>query len=172
MNIKLEPLSVECTKKLFIFEKENRTFFETMVPSRGEDYYQYDRFLQSLNELLVEQERGEGNYFLIVNEVGVIVGRINLFNVRKHPSFSADLGYRVGKKYLRRGIASISLELLLGKVIVEHKKAEIRAKTTSHNIGSQKILEKHQFVRRVVKEKGVELNGHLFDFLEYYWKNY
>lgn len=171
MNIRLEPLTVEHANNLFIFETENRVFFETMVPSRGNDYYRYDGFLKALNDLVEEQKRGEGNYFLIMGEGESILGRINLFNIRKEPNFSADLGYRVGKKFLGKKVASKSLEQLLKKVTGEHKVVEIRAKTTSHNIGSQKLLEKHHFIIQAVKVNEAILNDQVYDFLEYYWSN-
>jgi [ribosomal protein S5]-alanine N-acetyltransferase len=55
MNIKLELLQKKDSELLFQFETENRAFFETMVPSRGENYYPYDQFLRIMEELLSEQ---------------------------------------------------------------------------------------------------------------------
>jgi [ribosomal protein S5]-alanine N-acetyltransferase len=54
MEIYLDILSAEDAESLFRFETENRTFFERMVPSRGDAYYQYDHFLAILEDLLKE----------------------------------------------------------------------------------------------------------------------
>lgn len=55
MKIKLGILQKKDAEPLFQFETENRAFFETMVPSRGENYYKYDQFLRIMEELLSEQ---------------------------------------------------------------------------------------------------------------------
>ncbi|GAE26422.1 hypothetical protein JCM9140_2479 [Halalkalibacter wakoensis JCM 9140] len=171
MEIKLESLTIEHAKPLWQFERENRSFFETMVPSRGDDYYIYNKFIQFLQELLKEQERGEGQYYLIVNSQNTILGRINLFNVLENPSFSAEIGYRIGEPYLFKGIASRSIEMVMKHLNKKYKKMEVIAKTTSHNYGSQKILEKNGFRLTEIEKDGATLNLELYDFLYYTWSN-
>jgi ribosomal-protein-alanine N-acetyltransferase len=171
MNIKLEPLLLDRALELFKFEMENRDFFETLVMSRGDDYYSFDYFKESLQDLLKEQELGIGQYFLIVNEEGTIVGRINLFNIEQQPTYSADLGYRVGRDFLRKGIATKSVKLLINKLESVYKEIEIRAKTTTHNVGSQKILERSGFMMIEGQREKVIVNDFEFNFLEYYWNN-
>ena len=43
MLVKLQEKHFE---KLFKFELENRGYFEEMVPSRGDDYYNLETFIQ------------------------------------------------------------------------------------------------------------------------------
>lgn len=95
------------------------------------------RFLKCFNDLLTVPERGEGNQLLIINEYETIVGRTNLFTIKKQPIYSAELGYRVGEVFLRKGIASKSLDQLIAKVKAENEKIELRAKTTCHNWTSE-----------------------------------
>ncbi|GAE36884.1 GNAT family N-acetyltransferase [Halalkalibacter akibai] len=171
MTINLQPLLFKHAKPLFVFEKENREFFEQLVPSRGESYYHYDFFLTCLRDLLKEQKLGEGQYYLITNEKGAIVGRINLFNIERVPFFKAELGYRIGKDYVRKGFATAGVRLLMEKVQREHGKFVIIAKTTNQNVGSQRILEKGGFVPRSKKVNELETLESKHDFLEYYWSN-
>ncbi len=58
MKILIEKLSEADFERLFTFEAENRSYFETMVPSRGDDYYVYDHFKWKNEALLEEQDRG------------------------------------------------------------------------------------------------------------------
>ncbi|MEC1260330.1 hypothetical protein P9D34_07695 [Bacillus swezeyi] len=47
----------ECdAEELFQFEKTNRLFFEKMVPSREEDYFQFNMFKIKHRERLAEQK--------------------------------------------------------------------------------------------------------------------
>lgn len=64
MNIRLEPLKREDARPLYVFEAENREFFETAVPSRGDDYYLDDVFLERLGNLLEEQAAGISRFYL------------------------------------------------------------------------------------------------------------
>ena len=44
MNIFIEKLHVADEENLFNFELENRTFFEEMVPTRGDEFYNPENF--------------------------------------------------------------------------------------------------------------------------------
>ncbi|KHF39088.1 hypothetical protein LQ50_17440 [Halalkalibacter okhensis] len=171
MDVFLQRLSLEYAEQLLEFEVENRIFFEKMVPGRGDQYYKKDTFLTFLSELLGEQDRGEGQYYLILSKDKTILGRINLFNVKENPYFSADIGYRIGQKYLRSGIASKSVEMLMRKLKAKYNQLNISAKTTSHNYGSKKILEKNGFVLDEVEVGGAKLEDETFDFHFYSWRN-
>jgi [ribosomal protein S5]-alanine N-acetyltransferase len=147
MNIKLELLQKKDSELLFQFETENRAFFETMVPSRGENYYQYDQFLRIMEELLSEQVDRKSFFFLIKeNETSKIVGRINLVDVDWDKK-AVEIGYRIGEPYLKLGLATLALR----QILIETEKVEIctiYAKTTHNNIGSQRVLKKNGFSRQ------------------------
>ncbi len=89
MEITLEKLQPVDAKKLYEFEIENRDYFEKMVPSRGEDYYNFETFKIRHEALLDEQTKGQSYYYLIKNENGLILGRMNLVDIDK----SRNLGY-------------------------------------------------------------------------------
>ena len=48
MNIFIEKLHVADEENLFNFEVENRTFFEEMVPTRGDEYYNFEAFKKDM----------------------------------------------------------------------------------------------------------------------------
>jgi [ribosomal protein S5]-alanine N-acetyltransferase len=146
MNIKLELLQKKDAEQLFQFETENRAFFETMVPSRGDNYYRYDQFLRIMEELLSEQADSKSFFYLIKDENSRIVGRMNLVDLDLDKK-AVEIGYRIGEPFLKKGVATNALRLILN----EAEKMDIRtiyAKTTLDNIGSQKVLENNGFLRQ------------------------
>ncbi|RXJ04261.1 N-acetyltransferase [Anaerobacillus alkaliphilus] len=165
MEIFLTRLLDKDARKLFLFEEENRSFFETLVPGRGDEYYNYDTFLTRHNELLEEQIRGESYFYLIKNELGEILGRVNFVDIDAH---TAQIGYRVGEQFLGRGIAQKAVKLGLIEAR-SHGIKTIYAKTTSNNIGSQKVLERNNF--RLVNEdqEEIEFLGQTVRFIHFAW---
>ncbi|MFJ8526534.1 GNAT family N-acetyltransferase [Bacillus sp. NPDC094106] len=168
MEVYIEKLQQQDAEELFAFECYNREFFEKMVPSRGTDYYIYEVFKQQLDELLKEQEEGNSYFYLVRNMENRIVGRINLVDIEKEKQLGY-LGYRVGEKFLRRGIAATAVKLLLDQA-ASYQVTEIHAKTTNNNIASQKVLEKNGFSRMSIDKGSINLNGQKMDFIHYIWK--
>ncbi|MFE8702149.1 GNAT family N-acetyltransferase [Cytobacillus sp. FJAT-54145] len=169
MNIRIEALKKGDEDQLFAFECENREFFESMVPGRGEEYYEFTHFSKVLDALLKEQQEGTDYYYLIKNDINQIVGRMNLVNINSE-ELSAQVGYRIGEKFLGQGIASKALNLLINEG-TQKKVHTFHAKTTSNNIPSQKVLEKNKFVLSQIEKDAISLNGEKADFFHYHLKN-
>ncbi|WP_026690454.1 GNAT family N-acetyltransferase [Alteribacter aurantiacus] len=167
MNIKLEELQAADAEDLYQFERDNRDYFETMVPSRGEDYYNVETFKTRLESLLDEQSKGQSYYYLIKNEDGLILGRMNLVDIDRS-DHSAHIGYRVGKSYTGKGIAYRALELLL-ETLNKREVNQILAKTTTTNIGSKKVLEKNGFKHIETSDETFLMNGKKMTFVYYKW---
>ncbi|MEY8348198.1 GNAT family N-acetyltransferase [Bacillus cereus] len=165
MEIYIEKLKEQDAEELFAFECYNRVFFEKMVPSRGEDYYVYETFQHKHDELLKEQEEGISYFYLIRNMEKTIVGRINLVDIEKDRRLGY-LGYRVGKIFIGKGIATKAVQLLLNQA-AKNQITEIHAKTTNTNVASQVVLGKSGFSRTEIDKTATELN----DFIHYVWKH-
>ncbi|QOR67811.1 GNAT family N-acetyltransferase [Cytobacillus suaedae] len=163
MNIQIKLLQLDDANLLYQFEKENKEYFETMVPSRGQEYYVFDHFLKQLHSLLDEQAEGLSYFYLIKSVNGEIVGRINLVDIEDS---TGHLGYRVGEKYLGRGIASQAVRELLSTTTIR----EINAKTTSNNFASQRVLERNQFSLVTKDLEAISLNNQVVDFYHYRWE--
>ncbi|PKR76750.1 GNAT family N-acetyltransferase [Halalkalibacillus sediminis] len=166
MKFSIEKLSPQDAEQLYQFELENRHFFEKMVPSRGEDYFQWETFQERHSSLLEEQASGESHFYLL-KEGDVILGRLNL--TIDLETKTGDLGYRVGESFTGKGVAVGALKLLLENV--NRKDVErINARTTSNNIASQKVLEKNGFVR-MGEGESFEMNGENVTFIHFTWQN-
>ncbi|MEB2300252.1 GNAT family N-acetyltransferase [Lysinibacillus xylanilyticus] len=163
MKISINSLRESDAEELFLFEKNNRLFFEQMVPSRGEDYYMFEKFQLKHRELLEEQEEEKSRFYLIRDYSGNIVGRINLVDIDKTNDI-AEVGYRVGKEYGGKGIGAKALKLLLETEVSVKK---IKAKTTTNNIASQRVLEKNGFKQVCISGDEFEMNGQKMRFIDY-----
>lgn len=58
MNLLIETLQDVDAESLYEFEIDNRTFFEEMIPTRGDDYYKPEVFKVRHKSLLEEQVKG------------------------------------------------------------------------------------------------------------------
>ncbi|WP_010191936.1 GNAT family N-acetyltransferase [Bacillus sp. m3-13] len=168
MEITLEKLKQEDAVKLYEFELANRDFFESMVPSRGEEYYNLSHFHINHKALLKEQADGHSYFYLIKDKSGSILGRINLVDIDLSQK-QGHVGYRVGKNYAGKGIANKALGLFL-QICREKGIKQINAQTTTNNIGSQKILEKNEFKYISTSNEEFEMNGNILKFVYYKWE--
>lgn len=167
MDIFIEKLDGTDAEDLYKFELENRSFFEKMVPSRGDDYYQPDIFKIRHESLLEEQANGRSYFYLIKDEHGSILGRINLVDIDESHEVG-HLGYRVGELHTGKGIAKEALKLFLK---LEQNVKQVKAKTTTNNIASQKVLEKNGFERTETDDEEFKMNGQKLKFIYYIWTN-
>lgn len=165
MEISLHLLSIMDAEPLLEFEAENRAFFEKSVPSRGHAYYTLRGFTESLQKLLVEQEKGFSSFYLIKNEAGKILGRINLVDIDKVNSI-AEVGFRIGEDSIGKGVGHQALTLLIKSDLSVKK---ISGKTTTVNKASMKLLEKNGFKQTGIGEEEFELNGEKMRFVHYLW---
>ncbi|WP_430786662.1 GNAT family N-acetyltransferase [Virgibacillus flavescens] len=169
MDLALKKLQIEDAESLFEFELDNRTYFEQMVPSRGDEYFGYESFQNRLDSLLDEQTKEISYFYLIKDSEGSILGRINLVDIDE-PRSMGHLGYRIGEIHVGKRIASRSLKLLLEKVLEEINIKQINAKTTTNNIASQKVLENNGFEQEGLSDESIELNGQKLKFVNYTWR--
>ena len=165
MELYLKQLTQEDAEKLYAFECENRAFFEKMVPERGDEYYQYENFLERHRALLDEQQKRLSIFFLIKDKTGNILGRLNLVDINQDIG-TGHIGYRVGEAFTGQGVTDRSLTLLL-RDIDKYNVKEIHAKTTLNNIPSQKVLLRNGFLLTNTEED--QASGETF--LHYLWSH-
>ncbi|QDP39271.1 GNAT family N-acetyltransferase [Radiobacillus deserti] len=168
MDITIEKLHDTDAENLYKFELENRIFFEEMVPSRGDDYYNFETFKERNKALLDEQAQGLSYFYLIKNKDGSIVGRMNLVDIENG---LGHIGYRVGKAYTGKGIANRALKLLLETIRNKQGIKEVSAKTTTNNMASQKVLEKNGFKYMAASDEEFLMNGQKVKFVYYLLTN-
>ncbi len=170
MKIHLETVtdSEAILREIFDFEKENKEYFETMLPARPMEYQHFESFKGIMTELLAEQDRDEFLMFLIRSEGKALVGRINS-TVNQD---SADIGYRISLEYQGLGCASQAVNQLLKMFIEEYKIKEITAGTAKENYASRRVLEKNEFLQTSEFKSSLMINGKSVDGLNYKLENH
>lgn len=143
MNLYLSLLSPKDAKQLLMFEKENKDFFEAFVPPRPDSYFRYEDFMEIIVELLLEQDEKRSLFYLIKNDDGTIIGRMNLVDI-DWVTGTGNIGYRVGQMFTGKGAAVKGLQLLILEARDLGLK-ELQAKTTKNNTPSQKVLDRCLF---------------------------
>ena len=144
-EIRISLLQEADTEMLYKFELDNRNFFESMVPPRGDDYYDSNNFNAIIKELVKEQENGLIYMYLIKDSMNSILGRVNLVSIVRGSFNKAELGYRIGKGYNGKGYATKAVSLVMEEALNIHRLHRIEAGTSPDNIGSQIVLIKNGF---------------------------
>jgi RimJ/RimL family protein N-acetyltransferase len=138
---KLQRLRPDHEAAVLDFELENREYFAEFIGDRGDDFF--DRFPAHHRALLAQQEAGDGQFHVLVDEDGTIVGRFNLYDIA---GGMAVVGYRVAQRASGRGVATSGLQELCRLATDEYGLRTLRAKTSNVNVASQRVLAKAGFV--------------------------
>jgi ribosomal-protein-alanine N-acetyltransferase len=161
-RLTLHLVSAHDAAEIIAFEQENRAFFAQSVPDRGDDYFVPANMERFLAEIEAEQERGECYLYLVRDEAGELVGRVNLVDVERGARPSASIGYRVGARHAGKRYASEAVRLALAEAaglgIVT-----VRAMTTVENVGSQIVLLRNGFQFAERRPQHLDVNGKVHD---------
>ncbi|MBB1466651.1 GNAT family N-acetyltransferase [Vibrio sp. SG41-7] len=139
MDVFLHVLHPSDASALLEFEVENREWFEQFVPAREDRFYSNTGVAEQITSFLTEYDNGEMIPMLIKDANGTICGRINVRDIDQNAD-SGELGYRVGRPFASKGIASNAVRKLL-IYLAEHSSLKyVDAYALVGNVGSNKIL--------------------------------
>lgn len=136
----LQLLEAAHAQSVLAFELENRAYFRSWIPDRGDDYFQ--DFECRHNLLLTEQEDGLGYFYVLVEDSGSVLGRFNLSELQDG---AAWLGYRIAEKVAGQGIATATVIELCRIAALVHGLSVVNAAAANDNPASQKVLLKAGF---------------------------
>ena len=139
----IRPVTVGDAAELAALLVENREYLAPWDPIRDESYYTEDGQRQILTDLL---RAGSSIPYAIVRD-GRIAGRVNLNNIVRGPFLSASLGYWVAESAAGRGLASAAVAAVVEAAFTEHGLHRVEAGTLTHNVRSQRVLERNGFTR-------------------------
>ena len=151
-KIDLRPPAPSDYQAFAALMKTNERFFGGLVPAfNGQKHFSE----------WIERGRHEDYFgFLICRRAdGVIVGKVNLFNLIRRGLQSGCVGYLIGKAHVRQGYATESLQLLLGFAFRKAKLHRVEADIQPHNAASRALVRRAGFsceglARRYVKIRG------------------
>jgi [ribosomal protein S5]-alanine N-acetyltransferase len=142
-QLALEALRADHLEPVLAFELENRAYFARTVSDRGDAFFADYAHHHEL--LLKEQELGVCRFHVIVDDDGVVLGRVNLYDLSEG---SADLGYRIAERATGHGVATASVLKICDVSASEYGLRSLRAKVRSTNVASQRVLLKAGFVKQ------------------------
>jgi ribosomal-protein-alanine N-acetyltransferase len=137
----LQLVRLDHAPALLAFERENRAYFAAVIPDRGDEFFA--EFDTRHAQLLAQQAAGTDYFYLLVDERGEVVGRVNLFKVADG---SAELGYRIAQKAAGQGLATAAVRKVRELAATEYGLTRLRARVTLGNPASRKVLEHNGFV--------------------------
>lgn len=137
----LQLLRADHGPAVLAFEVENRGYFRSFISDRGDDYFEH--FSDVHGRRLLEQEAGEGAYYVLVADDDSVLGRFNLII---HDGGVAELGYRVAARAAGRGVATAAVRDVCQLAAERHGLRRLRAATAHDNEASQRVLLKAGFV--------------------------
>ncbi|KDM93532.1 hypothetical protein EA58_00145 [Photobacterium galatheae] len=161
--MKISPLRPEHTEALFVFEQENRDWFEQSVPARPQRYHELVTFRAVIDELLQAQAQGDCLLF-VLEENDCIVGRANLVDIS---ASGAEIGYRIGQSYAGQGLATLAVKHLLQVAKQDFNLEKVVASTTMNNLASRRVLEKSGFGVTKEETDAVVLNNEPLTMLHF-----
>ena len=136
----LELVRADHAEALLAFELENREYFAASIPDRGDEYFA--EFADRHAQLLRWQAAGTDYFHLLLTDDDQIAGRVNLIEVADG---SAELGYRIGRDFAGRGLATAAVAEVR-ELAFAYGLTTLRAKVTLDNPASHKVLERNGFV--------------------------
>ncbi|KXF82384.1 GNAT family N-acetyltransferase [Enterovibrio coralii] len=159
-----EPLSLEHCEALLNFEIKNRAWFERYIAPRPPHFFDLHGLTRATHTALELQSNLTHRLFVMVDEQQRIVGRANINEIRDD---HAVIGYRVCEQAVGKGIATKAVQALIAVCKDELDVDYMLAKTTPHNIGSQKVLAKTGF-RYIGRERNAaKIQGRFNDLWLY-----
>ncbi|WP_426153556.1 GNAT family N-acetyltransferase [Pseudomonas sp. DC3000-4b1] len=140
----LMPLEGIQVHELLAFERGNRAFFEARINARPAEYYAIDGIQRALDAAAADRANDRA-YAYAVRAGGVLLGRVNLSQVKRQHFHCAELGYRIGEAYLGRGIGSQAVALVMAEAFGPLGLARLQATVPPYNLGSIRVLERNGF---------------------------
>ncbi len=161
LQIFLRFLTAPDAPAVLAFYTENRQFLKEWEPARSNHFFTIEH-IKSLVEGTLETARLDQSYsfgIFLKAQPERLIGRINLANIVRGISHSANLGYALAQEYNGRGYATDAVRLMLSFAFQELDLHRVGAATLLHNYGSMRVLEKNRFRREGLALRYLQING-------------
>lgn len=153
----IETLSDKHLDLLFQFELENRQWFESLIASRGDDFYTYSGVRKHISDSVLNVVSGtEYSAVLFVDEAIVAIGNLKDICVDNN---RCSIGYRVAEKCIGKGYASYCIAQLIRIANSSYSINELVAQVLDNNPASIAVLKKQGFDILFHDPNFTELNG-------------
>ncbi len=131
--------------RIFEFEHENADFFRRIGFSRNPLYYQYNTFNELIREAFQNQKRDKIYMYLVLNDKGEIIGRVNFNHIDRLNRNLARVKIFFGEKGFKQNLGTTVLRQAIQLAKEQNHFDRLEAMTESTNIGCQVALIKSGF---------------------------
>jgi len=145
----LQPVRPDQEAAVLAFEKSNREYFAKSISDRGDSFF--EQYSARHRELIAEQRAGTSAFYVLVDELGSVVGRFNLYDIS---DATAVAGYRVAERVSGQGVATFGLRALCWIAREDLGLLTLTAATSNENAASQRVLLKAGFAYVAPSEVG------------------
>ncbi|MBV1850704.1 GNAT family N-acetyltransferase [Catellatospora tritici] len=133
--MRLQQLGAEHLAAVLEFETVNRAHFAATIADRGDEFFaDYPARHQALLRM---QVAGTDLFHVLMTDEGAVAGRVNLVDISDG---EAELGYRVGRDFAGRGLATRSVGQVCELAETVYGLSRLRAETALTNHASRKVL--------------------------------
>ena len=136
-----------------------RERLQPFEPQRDDDFYTEDGQGVRVAQQLALHAGGTCVPLVIVDEADRLVGEMTLSSVIRGAFQSASVGYWVSSRVEGRGVASAALRDLQTIAFDTLGLHRLQGETLTHNIASQKVLERSGFVRYGTAPDYLQIDG-------------
>jgi [ribosomal protein S5]-alanine N-acetyltransferase len=148
--------------------EQSRAFLQPWEPSWPLDDLTRGAFRRRLERYARELDRNEAFPFFIFRAADrVLVGGLNLTNVRRGAAATASLGYWMGEPFAGRGLMTAAVRAVLDLAHARLDLRRIEAACLPENAASVRLLEKTGFRREGLGREYLSINGVWRDHLLY-----
>jgi [ribosomal protein S5]-alanine N-acetyltransferase len=137
----------------------NRDFLAPWEPARAEPHFSEAGQRAAIQAVLAEHSHGRSLPCVIVDDVGEVVGRVNLNNIVRGAFQSASLGYWLDQASGGRGLATAAVRDIVRHAFADLGLHRIQADTLVHNVPSQRVLARAGFVRIGLAPSYLKISG-------------
>jgi ribosomal-protein-alanine N-acetyltransferase len=141
----LRPLDIGHAERLAELVVRSREFLAPWEPARPDSYFTVAGQREAVAQSLKARATGLMEPFVIVDDDGLVVGRINLNNIVRGPFQSASTGYWLDRQATGRGLATMAVGELVELAFGALGLHRVEAGTLPNNLASQAVLLRNGF---------------------------
>jgi [ribosomal protein S5]-alanine N-acetyltransferase len=146
--------------------QQSRDFLQPWEPAWPIDDLTRGAFRRRLDRYTRELERNEAFPFFVFRAADrVLVGGLNLTNVRRGAASMASLGYWMGEPFVGRGVMTNAVRLVTRLAFDRLDLRRIEAACLPENAASVRLLEKTGFQKEGLAREYLSINGQWRDHL-------
>lgn len=161
----LDPADAEVLADLWA---ANREHLDPWSPARPPDFYTVEGQLEHAERRLLAMAEGRGASFVVLDEVGAVVGEINITDVVRGAFQNGHVGYWVAAQAQGKGLVTRAVEEVASHAFDVLGLHRLQAVTLESNARSQAVLARAGFEQFGRAPRYLKIDGRWQDHLMFH----